>query len=585
MHRTVLFLAGCLASTFLALVSGCASLSSPPPVPEDTTTDGATLPAAAEEPTEYRDFEPDVLYLLLSAEIAGQRGRYDLTLMNYLEAAQRSRDPGVIERAMHIAQSLHGDNVQSRLAELWLEVEPDNQQAHRIAAIQAVRRGDLSTALEHMEAIMMQGGDADFDSLAIMADRLPQGQQQELLSLYEELATRHPDTPELEYGIALLLKVTGQPQQALARLEPLLEKHDNFQPAIILRADLLYQTGQTREALNYLTTNTRRFPDNRRMGSLYGRMLLNEGELQAAQDEFARLVQLYPDVSGLRLSHALVAMENGQTDIARRELSQLLEQGQHANEARYYLGRIADDDGDTDTAITHYLAVTQGSYHFPALARASALLAQQGQLDEAIGHIRALRERNSAQAETYWVLEINLLLENGRRQQAMAVATNALETYPDNSQIRYARAMLLDSMGQAAASIQDLLRIIEHEPDNAVALNALGYILTVRTDRLQEARTYIERALELDPENPAIIDSMGWLLFREGRLMPALDYLRQAWEAFPDPEVAAHYGEALWMSGDEARAREIWQKGLEQDPDHEVLKETIRRLTGNLDTP
>jgi len=584
MHRTVLFLAGSLASTFLTLASGCASLSSPSS-PPDTGTDEVAPPAAVEQTTEYRDFEPDVLYLLLSAEIAGQRGRYDVTLMNYLEAAQRSRDPGVIERAMHIAQSLHGDSVQSRLAELWLEVEPDNLQAHRIAAIQAVRRGDLPTALTHMEAIMMQGGDADFDSLAIMAGSLPQTQQQELLSLYEELASRHPDTPELEYGIALLLKVSGEPERALARLEPLLEKHDNFQPAIILRADLLYQTGQTREALNYLTTNTRRFPDNRRMGSLYGRMLLNEGELQAAQDEFARLVQLYPDVSGLRLSHALVAMENGQTDIARRELSQLLEQGQHANEARYYLGRIADDDGDTDTAITHYLAVTQGSYHFPALARASALLAQQGQLDEAIGHIRALRERNSAQAETYWVLEINLLLENGRRQQAMAVATNALETYPDNSQIRYARAMLLDSMGQAAASIQDLLRIIEHEPDNAVALNALGYILTVRTDRLQEARTYIERALELDPENPAIIDSMGWLLFREGQLMPALRYLKQAWEAFPDPEVAAHYGEALWMSGDETQAREIWQKGLEQDPEHEVLRETIRRLTGNQDTP
>lgn len=145
--------------------------------------------------------------------------------------------------------------------------------------------------------------------------------------------------------------------------------------------------------------------------------------------------------------------------------------------------------------------------------------------------------------------------------------------------------MLLDSMGQAAASIQDLLRIIENEPDNAVALNALGYILTVRTDRLQEARSYIERALELDPDNPAIIDSMGWLLFREGQLMPALHYLKQAWDAFPDPEVAAHYGEALWMNGEEEQARMIWQQGLEQNPEHEVLKDTIRRLTGSGSTP
>ncbi|MEC7378404.1 MAG: tetratricopeptide repeat protein, partial [Pseudomonadota bacterium] len=124
----------------------------------------------------------------------------------------------------------------------------------------------------------------------------------------------------------------------------------------------------------------------------------------------------------------------------------------------------------------------------------------------------------------------------------------------------------------------DLRRIIEQEPQNAVALNALGYILTTRTDRLREARGYIEQALKLDPENPAILDSMGWVLFLEGRLDAALDYLARAWDAYPDPEVAAHYGEALWMSGAEDQARIIWQEGLEQDGNHEVLRETIDRL-------
>ena len=578
MHKSVPFLFTCLLGLTLA---GCASLTGTEEAPAKSETVAAGEKTEPQPPVEYADFEPETLYLLLSAEIAAQRGRYDITLVNYLKAAKQSRDQVVIERAMRIAQSLNGDNAQKQLAELWLDIDPDNLQAHRISAIQAVKGNDLQTAIHHMERIMDQGGDADFDSLAALAANLPPEQQQELLALYNEMSDRHPDTPELEYSIALLLKVTGQPQQALDRLEPLLQENANFQPAIILKGDLLYQTDQKSSALDYLLTNTRRFPGNRQMGTLYGRMLINEGELQAAQDEFNRLVKRYPDTPGLRLSHALVALENGQTDLARQELTQLAEQGHHTSEANYYLGRIEDQASNTEQAIGYYQSVEQGNYYFPALARASSLLAENGQLEDAIDRIRRLREANPRQAENFWLLEVNLLLDQEQQQQALSTATAALEEHPDNIEIRYARAMLYDGIGQPADAEADLKQIIEQEPENAVALNALGYILTTRTDRLREARGYIEKALRLDPDNPAILDSMGWVLFLEGQLEPALDYLSRAWAAFPDPEVAAHYGEALWMNGAEEQARIIWQEGLEQDSDHEVLRETIDRLTNS----
>jgi len=581
MHKSVPFLFTCLLGLTLA---GCASLTGTEEAPAKSETVAAGEKTEPQPPVEYADFEPETLYLLLSAEIAAQRGRYDITLVNYLKAAKQSRDQVVIERAMRIAQSLNGDNAQKQLAELWLDIDPDNLQAHRISAIQAVKGNDLQTAIHHMERIMDQGGDADFDSLAAMAANLPPEQQQELLALYNEMSDRHPDTPELEYSIALLLKVTGQPQQALDRLEPLLQENANFQPAIILKGDLLYQTNQKSSALDYLLTNTRRFPGNRQMGTLYGRMLINEGELQAAQDEFNRLVKRYPDTPGLRLSHALVALENGQTDLARQELTQLAEQGHHTSEANYYLGRIEDQASNTEQAIGYYQSVEQGNYYFPALARASSLLAENGQLEDAIDRIRRLREANPRQAENFWLLEVNLLLDQEQQQQALSTATEALEEHPDNIEIRYARAMLYDGIGQPADAEADLKQIIEQEPENAVALNALGYILTTRTDRLREARGYIEKALRLDPNNPAILDSMGWVLFLEGQLEPALEYLSRAWAAFPDPEVAAHYGEALWMNGAEEQARIIWQEGLEQDSNHEVLRETIDRLTNGGDT-
>ncbi|KAA1173335.1 tetratricopeptide repeat protein [Marinobacter salinexigens] len=577
MYRSAPFLVTCLLGLTL---SGCSSLTGPEETPEPQKV---AQPAAepADKTIEYADFEPEVLYLLLSGEIAAQRGRFDVTLVNYLKAAQKSRDEGVIERAMRIAQSLNGDNAQQQLAELWLEVDPDNIQAHRVSAIQAIKANDLETALGHMEKIMDQGGDADFDSLAAMAGNLPESQQDELLFLYKKTAERHPDTPELEYSIALLEKNTGDLTSALERLETLLSKHTNFQPAIILKGDLLYLMGEKRQALDHLMVNTRKYPANRPMGTLYGRMLIGEGELQAAQDEFARLVNRFPNVPGLKLSHALVALENNQTELARDELMELAAQGHHTNEANYYLGRIEDEAGESERAIGFYQRVKDGSYYLPSLARSSELLAEQGKLDEALEHIRNLRAANPGQAENFWLLEVNLLLDQNLQEDVLATADEALEAYPGNVQIRYARAMLLDSMGDAAQAESDLKQIVNENPDNAIALNALGYILTTRTDRLEEARGYIERALALDPENPAILDSMGWVLFQEGRIKPALDYLSRAWSAYPDPEVAAHYGEALWMTGAEEQARIIWKKGLEQDAEHEILRETIQRLTDN----
>lgn len=580
MQKFAPYLVTCLLGLAISTLSGCASLSGTTDEPASDTRPEPTANLAPEA-TRYAEFEPEVLYQLLSAEIAAQRGRYDVTLVHYLQAAKTSRDSGVIDRAMRIAQSLNADNAQQQLATLWLEVDPDNLQAHRVSAIQAVKRQNLETALLHMEQIMDQGEDADFDSLAAMAARLPPEQQQELLSLYIRLAERHPDTPELEYSIALLQKITGAPQDALVRLNALLAQEPDFQPGIVLKGDLLYQIGQKRDALNHLTTNTRRFPANRQMGTLYGRMLINEGQLQAAQDEFFRLVKRYPETPGLRLSHALVALENQQPDLAKEELTQLIEQGHHTDEASYYLGRIEEDAGNTLQAIGYYQSVEQSNYFFPSLARASQLQAEAGELDRAIDHIRELRTNHPDLAERFWLLEVNLLLSQELAQQALNSANDALETFPDNIEIRYARAMLLDTMDKPAQAEQDLKTILSAQPDNAIALNALGYILSIRTDRLDEARGYIEKAMDLDPENPAIQDSMGWVLFRQGDLENALEHLSRAWAAYPDPEVAAHYGEVLWRTGNEEQARIIWEEALEQDPSHEVLNETIERLTGN----
>jgi tetratricopeptide (TPR) repeat protein len=178
------------------------------------------------------------------------------------------------------------------------------------------------------------------------------------------------------------------------------------------------------------------------------------------------------------------------------------------------------------------------------------------------------------------LLEVNLLIDNNAGARALKVANAALDAHPENVDLRYARAMQLDAAGRYQEAEADLRTILETEPNNPVALNALGYIITIRSERYDEARILIEQALEQDPENPAILDSMGWVLFKQGNTDQALDYLTRAWEAFPDPEVAAHLGEVLWETGDRTQARIVWQEGLKSDPDHALLQETIDRVAG-----
>ncbi|MFL1483767.1 tetratricopeptide repeat protein [Marinobacter sp. LN3S78] len=569
-----------LAISLLAF-TGCASMDREAPAPAEPAEPQETVTEVepvAEEPVAERSFRPEELYLLLTGEIAAQRGQYDVTLANYVEAARQTGDTGVIRRALLIAESLNSQEATRTLTNTWIEAAPYSQDARRAAAIQSLRDGDMEATLTELEQILNLGGDANFDSLAAMAPRLPADQQQELLRLFDELQERHPDNEEIRYSNALLQDLTGSPQAALDTLAPLLEQDPEFQPALVLQGEVLYDLGRTSEALQHLQTSSRRYPDNRQLGTLYARILVNEDELRAAQDEFARLAERFPDEPGLRLSWALVAIENGELDLAREQLERLTRSRQYSSQAYYYLGQVAEQEGDNDKAITLYEQVTEGSHYYPTLSRAAELRARDGDLDAALEQIRSVREANPDDAANLWLAEVNLLQSLDRHDMAVEAANEALAAYPENQSLLYARSMSHEKLDNIDQALADLNTMVELAPDNSTALNALGYVLTVHTERLSEARSHIEKALALEPQNPAILDSMGWVLFRQGDTEGALEYLRRAYEIYPDPEIAAHYGEVLWQTDQKAQARVIWERALDDDPDHELLLETLDRL-------
>ncbi|TDT38454.1 tetratricopeptide repeat protein [Halospina denitrificans] len=568
-----------LGLTFLMV--GCSGLMTEPSKPSDTddkpateedksTEDKVAEATLDEEEISYRDFPPDVLFALLSAELAAQRGRFDVTLVNYTQAAADTGDEGVIRRAMQIAQALNATNAQRQIAAIWLKANPDAPQALRIAALRALQNDEFEQAIQYMERLYTQGEVAQFDTLATQARAMKPEQQQELLRLYREVHDRHPDQPDVTYSLALLNDNAGNTEESLSLVNGILESHDNFQPAITLKGKLLYDLERNEEAINYLRRQTRRFPDNRRLGTLYARILVNAGRLQAAEDEFQSLMERFPEASSLKLSRALVALENDNNRVARTLLQELVAEGLHTNEAHFYLGRLADDKNNANEALHHYRQVQGGSHFFSALSRASFLEAKQGELDSVRNKLENLRARLPEQRERLWLLEINLLLDLGEHDEALTVADSALSEHPENSDIRYARAMLHERAGQIEAMEADLRGVLEQEPNNAVALNALGYTLTVHTERYGEARQLIMKALEIQPENPAILDSAGWVHYHLGENQKALDYLKQAYDILPDVEIAAHLGRVLWAMDKKDDARMIWRRALDENEEQQL---------------
>jgi Flp pilus assembly protein TadD len=230
-----------------------------------------------------------------------------------------------------------------------------------------------------------------------------------------------------------------------------------------------------------------------------------------------------------------------------------------------------------EVAATHYAEVKAGNYLVPARSRQAALLARAGKLDEARALLAATQGENDAQNVRLIQAQAELLRDSREYGAAFDVLSAGLKRYPDSADLLYDRAMVAERLNKLDSLESDLRRVMALRPDDAQAYNALGYTLADRTDRLAEAVTLLDKALTLAPEDPFILDSVGWAQYRSGNLARAQEYLERAYTIRPDPEIAAHLGEVLWARGRRDDAGKLWQTSLQTHPQNEVLLETLRR--------
>ncbi|MEE9421752.1 MAG: tetratricopeptide repeat protein [Gammaproteobacteria bacterium] len=565
------------------LISGCARLSQSP-VPEETaattepdtgSVEVAQLPSAGKE-----DLTPSLLYGILLGEIAGQRGRMEVSAPSYLEAAQHSEDPRVAERALKI--SIFGKQQAPALeaARRWVELAPDNKEARQAYAALALRSGQDEEAQTQLNQIIQQSdGTADqaYQSLLGLLAREPD--KERALAAMERIVSERPDDADAHFAYARLASHSENWVLSLTEVEKALVIRPDWTPAIILRAQIAVKQDKGDLAREQITGALQKSPDDLKLRQAYARLLVDLEDLDGAREQYKKLIKLQPANGQVVYSLALLSLEDGELKEAKTNFLRLLELEYQTAQAHYYLGAIAEEHKDFEKALDWYSKIDKGDHWLEVQIRIARIDAKTDKLDQARARLKNLRFTKPAQAQRLLLVEGDLLSQQKMLEEAYSLYGQYLEAHPEDYDVLYARSLVAEKLDLLDVAEQDLKKIIQVEPDNARAMNALGYTLADRTTRYQEALQFIEQAIKLTPDDPAVMDSMGWVQFKLGELQKAREYLQKAYDQTTDAEIAAHLGEVLWSMGDQAGARKLWAAGKKKDSENPVLLKTLERFS------
>lgn len=522
---------------------------------------------------------PEADYHILVAEFALQSGEYSVAASEYAEAARLSSDLGLLRRATEVnfQYGRLADALDS--AERWLELEPDAQDARHYLVRLYLRAGDVGSAVDQLTRLLDAGEppaseDAFMSALALLSDV----QERSLATrAMRRVADEHRTSAEAHYALAALALRSGDPALATESARQAHELRPEWSDARLILARALVLDGQVEAGLAEARELVEDSPGSGERLE-YALLLGSTGRTDEARDLLTEMLTEEPrNAEALRVL-GLLELEAGNLDAAETRFNELLVSGRYPYEAFYYLGAIAENRGEWERALQFYTRVRASQYVVDAQIRTSRVLLALGDGQAGVDHLAEMAEVMPEQAIALLAARGQLLEEMGDIDAALAAYDKGLRSNPENDTLLYARAFLFERLDRIDDAVEELRRMVETRPDDPTALNALGYTLADRTDRYREAQRYIKKALKLDPGNPAIIDSMGWVLYKRRRHGAALEHLERAYTLAPDPEIAAHLGEVLWVSGNEARAERIWQETLESYPDAPAVLETMERL-------
>lgn len=554
----------------LAQESGApdASRASPPAEPAESAPADLRLPK--------QELTGQILYQFLLAEIAGQRGQFALAARTYLDLARTTRDPRIVRRAAEIA--LYAKQYEPALGavRLWLELEPEAREARQMEATLLLASGRTDELAQRLGKELEQAGPRTGEMLLQLAQALSRYPDKSVVArLFDKVTEPWLALPEAHLLRAQAATGIGDRSRAIAEIDQALALRPGWELAALMKAD---QLPRGAEQLNFLKRFLAAYPQAHDVRLGYARTLVAEKRYAEARSEFQTLLAVRPDHPDVLFAVGILSLQLNDTAEAERRLRRFVEIGRgDLDTARYYLGQIADHDKRSDQALAWYRAVAAGEHLLPARIRAAQILLRQDKLDAAREELATARAGLPGDSR-FLVAEAQLLRDAGHHADAYALLAEGLAAQPDDPELLYETALAAEKLGYFDVLERHLRRLIELKPDSAQAYNGLGYSLADRNLRLDEAAQLIDKALELAPGDPFILDSKGWVLFRQAKLVPALEFLQQAYARQPDPEIAAHVGEVLWALGRRDEALKLWREAARAHPENEALAATIKRF-------
>jgi len=560
------------------LLTGCAQTTKPSmsAQPEPVVQVAPKVEPAPVLPN--MELSGQLLYEMLLTEFASQRGHLGLALDGSADIAQKTRDPRLAKRAAQLA--LQSGDINRAIAALrfWQETEPTAVMATRLLSSLLLRAGRLDEgSAEFVKVLKADEPNEGQTLLQVYPVLSAYPDQTAALKMARELAVIYPKTAEAHWLVAQLAQKAGDEQLALNEVRQAHSQKPDWDLPVMLES-LLLRKNAPEQGLEILNQYLSGHPQAKEVRLQYARGLLEQLKYKEAREEFRTLLKESPGNVELAFAGALISLQLKDMPGAEAQLKQaLLQGGQDQDTVEYYLGQLNEAGENEAEALLHYREVKAGQFLFTAQLRVIYLLNKQGHRNEARQYLQQMQPGTNQQRVQLVLTDAQLLREGEQYAQAYQVLQQGMEKLPNHPELLYEAAMMADKLGKYDVSEKLLRKLIKIKPDHAHAYNALGYSWLERNVRTAEAVTLVEKALQLAPGDIAIMDSVGWGYFRSGKFDESVQMLQRAYAGNPDPEIAAHLGEALWARGDKDEAAKVWQGSLKDHPDNAPLQAVMKK--------
>lgn len=556
------------------LLLGCATSTKQESIDETIAKPaGLSKPLSKnQKPIDKDSLDPDVLFMLLTAELAGQRGQYELALEGYMEAAKRSRDPRLAERAAMIAMYIKDPNKANEAVSMWLKSDPNSISARKLTAVSVLRSGNKQAAVEQLDALL-QLDPAGFDKTVfeLSAATQKEGNTAFLYDVMEALALKNPKQAVIYFIQSLLAADMKNMGRANEKIEQALRLQPEWDKALLMQAQLALYAEDYARSESLLRSDVQKYPENEKFKKLLSQVLIKEAKYEEAGELFETLIAANPKDLDSKFSLGLVFLQLDKDNKAEDIFQELQIDSEWRNQSAFYLGKIEEKRENTEKALVWYDKVTEGPFEFEAGVTSIAILSKTKQFARAQDKAKALEAKFPKQKTRITLIKAEILSQQKKYQQAYDFLSEEIKSNPEQEELLYSRALMADRLDKLDVMESDLKKILERSSGNVEALNALGYSLADKTTRYAEAEAYLLRALRLKPDEAVILDSYGWLKFKTGDSKTALEYLQRAYDKQPENEIAAHLAEVLWVSGQQDKARKLIKNALDVTPEDSFL--------------